>query len=231
VVGRPHATDRDVIQAAKNAHIHEQIVAEPGGYGAEVREAGKNFSGGQRQRLAIARAIVRDSPILILDEPTANLDVEGEGEVMHAIAKLIVGRTVLMISHRLNALGHADEIIVLRDGAIAEHGSYRQLQRLGGTFAQMLEEQNRYSADRVAGTAPPPVSPWRRRSAPVADDDGFAAARSHSRWLAIEAPVEDRDTDGGATAASTIIADLRRSRRGVRSGDQPDQLPDPGHRT
>src|ERR1700737_4361911 len=91
-----------------------------GGYDQLVREQGKNLSGGQRQRMAIARAILRDAPILILDEPTAALDVESEAEVLHALDKLVVGRTVIMISHRLSTLGQVDEIVVLKDGPIAE---------------------------------------------------------------------------------------------------------------
>ncbi|MGH7747504.1 MAG: ABC transporter ATP-binding protein, partial [Candidatus Dormibacteria bacterium] len=101
-LGRPDATDDEVIAAARKAHIHDTVTALPGGYGALVREGGKNFSGGQRQRLAIARAILRDAPILILDEPTASLDVEAEAEVMRALQTLVRGRTVLMISHRLS---------------------------------------------------------------------------------------------------------------------------------
>src|SRR5204862_1931667 len=122
----------------------------PDGYETEVREQGKNFSGGQRQRLAIARAILRDSPILILDEPTAALDVEAEAEVMHALDKLVVGRTVLMISHRLSTLGNVGEIIVLKDGLIAERGTFKELKRKGGVFATLLDEQNRYNMDRAA---------------------------------------------------------------------------------
>lgn len=119
------------------------------GYDTEVREQGKNFSGGQRQRLAIARAILRDAPILVLDEPTASLDVEAEAEVMHALDKLVVGRTVLMISHRLSTLGNVDEIIVLKDGLIAEQGTFKELKKKGGIFANLLEEQNRYNVDRA----------------------------------------------------------------------------------
>ena len=115
-----------------------------------MREQGKNFSGGQRQRLAIARAILRDAPILILDEPTAALDVEAETEVMRALDTLIVGRTVLVISHRLSTLGNVDEIIVLKAGQIVEKGSFKELKRLGGVFAGLLEEQNRYNMDRAA---------------------------------------------------------------------------------
>ena len=147
-LGRPGATFGEVVDAAKKANIHDTIAMLPDGYNTLVREQGKNFSGGQRQRLAIARAILRDAPILILDEPTASLDVEAEAEVMHALDKLVVGRTVLMISHRLSTLGNVDEIIVLKNGRIVEQGSFNALKHQGGVFAGLLEEQNRYNADR-----------------------------------------------------------------------------------
>src|SRR2546423_883332 len=123
-------------------------MALPEGYDALVREQGKNLSSGQRQRLAIARAILRDTPILILDEPTASLDVEAEAEVMHALETLVEGRTVLTISHRLSTLGHVDEIIVLHQGRIVEHGTFEELKYAGGVFAYLLAEQNRYNLDR-----------------------------------------------------------------------------------
>ncbi len=148
-IGRPGASDADIIDAARKAQMHETIMGLPDGYSTLVREQGKNFSGGQRQRLAIARAILRDAPILMLDEPTAALDVEAEAEVMRALDTLIVNRTVLVISHRLSTLGNVDEIIVLSDGRIVEKGSYRELKRQGGVFAGLLEEQNRYSAERA----------------------------------------------------------------------------------
>ncbi|MGH7750613.1 MAG: ATP-binding cassette domain-containing protein, partial [Candidatus Dormibacteria bacterium] len=149
-LGREDASDEEIITAARLAHIHEQITQLPNGYASQVREQGKNFSSGQRQRLAIARAILRDAPILILDEPTANLDVEAEAEVMRAIDRLVVGRTVLMISHRLSTLGNVDEIVVLQKGRIVERGTYSTLRRSGGVFAGLLEEQSRYSAERQA---------------------------------------------------------------------------------
>ncbi len=148
-IGKPGASLEEVIDAAKKAHMHDTIMSYPDKYDTEVREQGKNFSGGQRQRLAIARAILRDSPILILDEPTAALDVEAEAEVMHALDTLVVGRTVLMISHRLSTLGNVDEIIVLKDGLIAEQGTFKELKRRGGVFAGLLDEQNRYNVDRA----------------------------------------------------------------------------------
>jgi ABC-type multidrug transport system fused ATPase/permease subunit len=143
------ATDEEIVEAAKQACIHETIMNMPGGYDAQVREHGKNFSSGQRQRIAIARAIVRNAPILILDEPTANLDVEAEAEVMRAIERLTAGRTVIVISHRLSTLGHVDEIAVLEAGRIVEHGTYQELKARGGTFAYLLAEQNRYAAEPV----------------------------------------------------------------------------------
>jgi ABC-type multidrug transport system fused ATPase/permease subunit len=144
---RYEATDDEIVEAAKQACIHDTIMSLPGGYEAEVREHGKNFSSGQRQRIAIARAIVRNAPILILDEPTANLDVEAEAEVMRAIERLTAGRTVMVISHRLSTLGHVDEIAVLEAGRIVEHGTYQELKARGGTFARLLAEQNRYAAE------------------------------------------------------------------------------------
>lgn len=146
-IGRPEARMDEIVEAAKQAYIHETIMALPDGYNTKVRERGKNFSGGQRQRLAIARAVLTNSPILILDEPTASLDVEAEAEVLRAIDSLVVGRTVLMISHRLSTLGNVDEIVVLKDGHIVEQGSYQDLKRLGGVFAGLLKEQNRYNVD------------------------------------------------------------------------------------
>ena len=148
-LGKPGASDYEVIEAAKKANIHEMILQDLGGYDGVVREQGKNLSGGQRQRIAIARAILRDAPILILDEPTAALDVESEVEVMHALNNLIVGRSVIMISHRLSTLGNVEEIVVLKEGRIAEQGTFNELKRRGGVFAALLEEQNRYNLEKA----------------------------------------------------------------------------------
>ncbi len=151
-LGRPEATYDEIVAATKQAHIHDTIMDLSDGYQTKVRERGKNFSGGQRQRLAIARAIVVDSPILVLDEPTASLDVEAEVEVLRAIDTLVVGRTVLMISHRLSTLGNVDEIIVLKEGRIVEQGTYQELKRQNGVFAGLLKEQNRYNVDYKGGS-------------------------------------------------------------------------------
>src|SRR5712692_2849067 len=114
--GRPGAAIEDIVEAAKKAQIHETIMSLPDGYDTFVSEQGQNFSGGQRQRLAIARAILRDAPILILDEPTTSLDVEAEIEVLKALHTLMAGRTVLTISHRLSTLGKVDEVVMLSEG-------------------------------------------------------------------------------------------------------------------
>lgn len=151
-LGRAHATESEIVEAARRAQIHETIVRLPEGYDAHVSEQGRNFSAGQRQRLAIARAFLRDSPILILDEPTASLDVEAEAEVMRAVSQLVRGRTVITISHRLATLGHVDRIVVLADGAIAEQGDFRTLCEQGGAFARLFDEQRRYAPD-VAATS------------------------------------------------------------------------------
>ena len=149
VLDRTNVPEAKLIAAAQQACIHDTIVNMPGGYEARVRELGKNFSSGQRQRIAIARAILRDAPILILDEPTANLDVEAEAEVMRAVERLTEGRTVIVISHRLSTLGRVDEIAVLEAGRIVERGTYQELKALGGSFAHLLAEQNRYAAEPV----------------------------------------------------------------------------------
>ncbi len=146
-IGRPEATDRQIVAAARQAQIHRTIMGLPGRYEARVREQGKNLSSGQRQRLAIARAMLRDAPILILDEPTANLDVEAEAEVMRALDNLLGNRTVIMISHRLSTLGHVDEIAVLHKGVLVERGDLPTLKDRGGMFSRLLEEQTRYSYD------------------------------------------------------------------------------------
>jgi ATP-binding cassette subfamily B protein len=149
VLNQEDVTEEQLVNAATQACIHDTIVEMPGGYEAKVRELGKNFSSGQRQRIAIARAILRDAPILILDEPTANLDVEAEAEVMRGVERLTAGRTVIVISHRLSTLGRVDQIAVLEAGHIVERGTYQELKVRGGSFARLLAEQNRYAAEPV----------------------------------------------------------------------------------
>ena len=133
--GHPRATEDEIVQAAKLANAHEFISRMPNGYDSAVGERGLTLSGGQRQRIGIARAIIRDNPILILDEPTAALDTESEQLVVEALERLMKGRTVITIAHRLSTIRDADDIIVLKDGVIAENGTHQQLLALNGVYA------------------------------------------------------------------------------------------------
>ena len=135
--GRPEATKEEVVAAARIANADEFISRMPLGYDTMVGERGDTLSGGQRQCIAIARAVIRNSPILVLDEPTAALDAESEHLVIEALRRLMKGRTVIMIAHRLGTLTDADKIIVLKDGVVAEEGTHAALIARGGVFAEM----------------------------------------------------------------------------------------------
>jgi subfamily B ATP-binding cassette protein MsbA len=135
--GRPDATEEEIVEAAKLANAHDFIVAMPHGYDSPVGERGLTLSGGQRQRIGIARALIRDNPILLLDEPTAALDAESELAVMEALKRLMANRTVITIAHRLSTIREADRIIVLRDGEIAEEGDHEELLGRNGIYAEL----------------------------------------------------------------------------------------------
>jgi subfamily B ATP-binding cassette protein MsbA len=135
--GRPNATEAEIVEAARIANADEFISRMPQGYDSVVGERGEILSGGQRQRIAIARAVVRNSPILILDEPTAALDPESEHLVIEALRRLMKGRTVIMIAHRLSTLVDADKIIVLKDGVVVEQGTHEALIAGGGLFSEL----------------------------------------------------------------------------------------------
>ena len=140
--GRPTATAREITAAARLANADEFIKDMPSGYQTIVGDRGVTLSGGQRQRIGIARALIRNSPVLILDEPTAALDVESEGRVMEALTRLMRGKTVIMISHRLAPLQDADNIIVLNEGRVAEQGTHQALVSRGGIYARLLRTQS-----------------------------------------------------------------------------------------
>ena len=135
--GRAGASDAQIVEAAKLANAHDFISAMPHGYDTLVGERGLTVSGGQRQRIGIARAIIRNCPILILDEPTAALDTESERLVMEGLAKLMKGRTVITIAHRLSTIRDADKIIVLDGGIVAEQGTHSELLELEGIYAAL----------------------------------------------------------------------------------------------
>ncbi|HEX9069095.1 MAG TPA: ABC transporter ATP-binding protein, partial [Ktedonobacterales bacterium] len=135
--GRPGASDVDVLRAARAANVHEFVSRLPNGYATLVGERGGTLSGGQRQRISIARAIVRDAPILLLDEPTSGLDAESEALVMEALRRLMKGRTTFVVAHRLSTIERADLILVLDKGAIRESGTHHQLLQAGGLYARL----------------------------------------------------------------------------------------------
>jgi ABC-type multidrug transport system fused ATPase/permease subunit len=144
--GRPAATEEEIVEAARIANAEEFINRMPHGYDSMVGERGETLSGGQRQRIAIARAVIRNSPILVLDEPTAALDTESEHLVIEALRRLMKGRTVIMIAHRLSTLIDADKIIVLKDGVVVEEGTHEALIARGGVFSELHRIQ--YQATR-----------------------------------------------------------------------------------
>jgi len=135
--GRPDATEDQIIAAAQLANAHEFIVRMPRGYDTPIGERGVTLSGGQRQRIGIARVLIRNAPILILDEPTAALDTESEKLVMEGLDRLMKGRTVITITHRLNTIRDADTIIVLHDGVVAEQGTHDELLARSGIYADL----------------------------------------------------------------------------------------------
>jgi ABC-type multidrug transport system fused ATPase/permease subunit len=151
--GRPDAAEQDIIAAARIANADEFIARMPRGYDSLVGEHGNTLSGGQRQRIAIARTVLRNSPILILDEPTAALDPQSELLVIEALQRLMKGRTVIMIAHRLNTLIGADKIIVLRDGVVAEQGPYDDLIARGGIFSELNRIQHQAGPAQIASAA------------------------------------------------------------------------------
>lgn len=151
--GLPGATEEDIIRAAKLANAHEFISKMPHGYDAPVGERGLTLSGGQRQRIGIARAIIRNSAILILDEPTAALDTESEELVMNALENLMKGRTAITIAHRLSTIRNSDKIIVMNDGQVVDEGTHDELLARGGLYAELNHIQLRPSGSPVASTA------------------------------------------------------------------------------
>ena len=147
---RPDATDEEVEDAARAAQIHALISSLPEGYETVVGERGYRFSGGEKQRMAIARAILRNPPILVLDEATSSLDTQTERLVQEALARLVEGRTTIAIAHRLSTIRDADQIVVLDKGRVIEVGRYDELVARGGRFAAL--------ASRDADSSPPELA-------------------------------------------------------------------------
>lgn len=140
-IGRRDATDEEVVRVARLARCDEFVGRLPQGYHTVIGENGETLSGGERQRISIARALLKDAPIVLLDEATASLDVENETRIQAGISELVRGKTVLIIAHRMRTIANADKIVVLENGTVAEQGTPGELQRRGGLFSRMVERQ------------------------------------------------------------------------------------------
>ena len=151
--GRGMATREEIVEAAKLANADEFIVKMPQGYDSFVGDRGETLSGGQRQRIGIARALIRNNPILILDEPTAALDTESEKKVIEGLERLMKGRTVITIAHRLSTIRDANKIIVLKEGVVAEQGSHEELMAVGGLYAELYHVQFRHQEENSTTSA------------------------------------------------------------------------------
>ena len=152
--GRLDATQAEIEDAARNANAHDFVAALPNGYDTVIGERGVQLSGGERQRISIARAFLKNAPILILDEPTSSIDSKTEAVILSALDRLMAGRTTFMVAHRLSTIRHADLILVLNKGEVVEQGTHQELLERGGLYRQLHDVQ-------TAGTA-------RRRPAPAA---------------------------------------------------------------
>ena len=147
--GNPDASHEEVVAAAKKAACHDFILSLPEGYQTKIGEGGASLSGGERQRISIARAIIKDAPIIILDEATANVDPENEEALMQAIHSLTKDKTIIMIAHRLKTVEHADQIIVLNQGRIVEQGKHQELLAKQGLYSRFIQERRSAASWRI----------------------------------------------------------------------------------
>ena len=148
-IGRQNATDEEVLAAAREAQCDEFVEKLPEGYQTMIGENGSALSGGERQRISIARALLKDSPVILLDEATASLDAENETHIQRAISRLVKGKTVLIIAHRMRTVEGADKLVLLKDGKVAEQGSPEELLAKGGIYANMCQLQQQSGEWRI----------------------------------------------------------------------------------
>ena len=136
--GNPSATQEEIIEAAKKARCHDFIMALPDGYETVIGEGGSTLSGGEKQRISIARAILKNANIVILDEATASIDPENEHLIQQAISELTIGKTVIVIAHRLATIEHADQILVVDQGQVVQKGTHQQLVQQNGLYRRFI---------------------------------------------------------------------------------------------
>ena len=141
-IGKRDATDEEIMRAARLAQCDKFVEKMPQGYDTVIGENGETLSGGERQRISIARALLKDAPVVLLDEATASLDVENEPKIQAAISELVRNKTVLIIAHRMRTVANADKVVVLENGGVAEMGSPEELKKRNGLFARMVERQS-----------------------------------------------------------------------------------------
>ena len=151
--GRPGATHEEVVEAARKARVDEFVRELPDGYETLVGEAGGALSGGQKQRISIARALLKDAPIVILDEATASIDPENESLIQGALSELTRGKTVVVIAHRLATIESADQILVVEGGRIVQRGTHEELLGQEGTYRRFVEIRSRAEGWRIGGAS------------------------------------------------------------------------------
>ncbi len=138
IMGKPDATEEEVYEAARKARCYDFIMALPDGFQTVVGEGGATLSGGEKQRISIARCILKDAPIVILDEATASVDTDNESYIQEAISELVKGKTLLVIAHRLNTIQNADQILVIDNGQIAQQGTHEELLKQSGIYQDFV---------------------------------------------------------------------------------------------
>ena len=140
-LAKSNATDEEIIEAAKKAGCHEWITSLEKKYDTVISESGSSVSGGERQRIAVARAILKDAPIILLDEATASLDIENESLVQQSINELVKGKTIIIVAHHLNTIKNADKIVVIDDKKVVEEGTHTQLMEKKGLYNELWKKQ------------------------------------------------------------------------------------------
>ena len=202
----------DIVAAAKGANCHDFIEALPEGYETELGEGGRQLSGGERQRICVARAFIRDAPILILDEPTSSIDSKTESVILDALDNLMEGRTSFMIAHRLSTIRNADLIVVLNHGELVEQGAHEELLARRGLYYQLYEAQTGRSAKIEAEYA-------------QAQAEGKTADESAEIAMAAGAIAESEAADALAEATAGAAASASRGSRAPNGDAGADRAP------